>query len=278
MIRLGEKQELTVRRIKSFGVYLGPEGAGQDESVLLPGKYVPEGCKAGDHIEVFIYRDSSDRLVATTRQPALTLGGTALLHVVEVGPVGAFLDWGLEKDLLLPFKEQEGRPQKGDQVLAALYIDKSGRLCATMKVYDYLSCGSPYRQGDHVSGIIYQINPRVGVFVAVDGRYHGMIPAGNFHSSARVGAAITARVARVREDGKLELSLGEQISRQMDADGQKILDLLAASGGVLPFTEKADPQTIDRQLGMSKAAFKRAVGRLYRQRKIRLDKGKISLI
>ncbi len=275
MIELGKKQLLTVVREKDFGVYLGIPGEQAD--VLLPKKYIPEGTKMGDEIEVFVYRDSKDRMIATTLQPKLMLGETALLEVKEVAKIGAFLDWGLEKDLFLPFKEQTYRPYQGNKVLVALYIDKSQRLCATMRVYEYLKSECSYEKNDRVEGVIYQINEKYGAFIAVDGKYHGMIPAKDFHQHKRVGDMITARVVNVRADGKLELTLGESISEQMDVDAQKILDLLESYDGVLPFTEKASPEVIERELGVSKAAFKRGIGRLLKQQKIVIVNGKIRL-
>ena len=253
MIELGRKQSLIIKRIKNFGVYLGCDG--YDGDVLLPSKYVPEGAGVGDTMEVFVYRDSKDRLIATTLEPKLMRGQTAYLEVKEVGKIGAFLDWGLEKDLFLPFKEQTFRPVKGQQCLVALYIDKSHRLCATMKVYEYLRTDCSYQKNDHVKGTIYQINEHYGAFVAVDGRYHGLVPAKDFHHNLKVGDPVEARVVKVREDGKLELTLSESISIQMDQDGEKILALLESYDGVLPFTEKASPEVIERELGISKAAF-----------------------
>ena len=276
MIELGRKQSLIIKRIKNFGVYLGCDG--YDGDVLLPSKYVPEGAGVGDTMEVFVYRDSKDRLIATTLEPKLMRGQTAYLEVKEVGKIGAFLDWGLEKDLFLPFKEQTFRPVKGQQCLVALYIDKSHRLCATMKVYEYLRTDCSYQKNDHVKGTIYQINEHYGAFVAVDGRYHGLVPSKDFHHNLKVGDPVEARVVKVREDGKLELTLSESISIQMDQDGEKILALLESYDGVLPFTEKASPEVIERELGISKAAFKRAVGRLLKQKKIMISDGKIRLI
>ena len=152
MIRLGEKQILKVIRVKDFGMYVGDE----EEAVLLPRKYVPEGTRIGDSLEVFVYRDSSDRLIATTEEPALTLGQIGLLCVKENSKIGAFLDWGLEKDLLLPYKEQTVQVRPGKSYPVALYIDKSKRLCATMKIYDYLATDSPYTKDAMIQGIVYQ--------------------------------------------------------------------------------------------------------------------------
>lgn len=145
MIELGKKQELQIIKKVEFGVYLGEE-EGAQERVLLPKKQVPEGSKPGDWLTVFVYKDSKDRLISTTQEPKLELGGVAVLKVVQVGKIGAFLDWGLEKDLLLPFREQTRRVHEGEEVLVALYVDKSSRLCATMNVYEYLEQNSPYQK------------------------------------------------------------------------------------------------------------------------------------
>ena len=271
MIKLGEKQILKVVRMKDFGMYVGDE----TEAILLPRKYVPVGTKVGDSVEVFVYRDSSDRLIATTEEPALTLGQVASLKVKETGKIGAFLDWGLEKDLLLPFKEQSVQVRPGKSYPVALYIDKSKRLCATMKIYEYLSSESPYEKDAVVQGVVYQVNPNIGVFVAVDGKYHGMIPKKNAHGNFKVGDPVQARVVAVREDGKLELSVRERVEFQISKDAETLIEVIESYDGVLPFTEKASPAVIERELNMSKAAFKRAVGHLLKAKKIRIDQGKI---
>ena len=266
-MRLGEKQVLTVVKKVDFGVYLGSD----EERVLLPKKQVPEEIEVGDPVEVFLYKDSSDRMIATTKEPKLTLGRLAVLEVVDVGRIGAFLDWGLEKDLLLPFKEQTTKVEKGDRCLVSLYIDKSGRLCATMKVYPLLRTDSPYKKDDTVRGTVYEISREFGVFVAVDDRFSALIPRREVYGRMYIGQQIEARVAAVKADGKLDLSVRGRIPEQMDADAQKIMDRIEKSGGGLPFTDKADPERIRDELGMSKAAFKRAVGRLLKQGKIRID-------
>lgn len=268
-MRLGEKQVLTIVKQVDFGVYLGSD----EERVLLPKKQVPEGVETGDPVEVFLYKDSSDRLIATTHEPKLTLGGLAVLTVADVGKVGAFLDWGLEKDLLLPFKEQTAKVEKGDRCLVALYIDKSSRLCATMKVYHMLRTDSPYKKNDRVSGIIYDTSDEFGIFVAVDNEYSALIPKKEAYGSLKVGNTVEARVAAVKEDGKLDLSVRDRIPEQMDKDVQYLLEVMQRYDGELPFTDKAEPEKIKEELNMSKAAFKRAVGRLLRARKIEiLDK------
>lgn len=232
----------------------------------------------GDPVEVFLYKDSGDRLIATTREPKIMMGQMAVLDVVDVTKVGAFLDWGLEKDLFLPFKQQTAKVKKGDQCLVSLYIDKSGRLCATMKVYPLLRTDSPYKKDDKVSGIIYDTSNNFGVFVAVDDKYSALIPKKDVTHELRVGSRVEARVTGVKEDGKLDLSLREKIPEQMDKDAQDILKAIHTYGGELPFTDKADPEKIREEFGMSKAAFKRAVGRLLKQGKVRILENGIRLV
>ena len=236
MFHLGESQELYVVKEVGFGIYLGEE-KNAAEKVLLPKKEVPEGIKAGDILEVFLYKDSQDRLIATTRTPKVRLGETAVLRVADTGKIGAFLDWGLEKDLFLPYKEQTKRVQPGEKCLAALYIDKSSRLCATMKVYEYLRKDSPYQRDDKVSGRIYEISENFGVFVAVDDCYSGLIPAKEAQGKYRVGDILNLRVTRVQEDGKLDLSDKEKIPQQMEKDAEAVMKVIEEFEGVLPFND-----------------------------------------
>ncbi|MDM8236750.1 S1 RNA-binding domain-containing protein [[Ruminococcus] torques] len=272
-MRLGEKQVLTVVKVVDFGVYLGSD----EERVLLPKKQVPEGIEAGDPVEVFLYKDSSDRMIATTKEPKITLGQLAVLEVADVGRIGAFLDWGLEKDLLLPFKEQTVKVEKGDRCLVSLYVDKSGRLCATMKVYPLLQTDSPYKKNDMVRGTVYEISREFGVFVAVDNKYSALIPRREVYGRMFIGQQIEARVTDVKADGKLDLSVRGRIPEQMDEDVRIIMERISKNGGFLPFTDKAEPERIKAEFGMSKAAFKRAVGRLLKQGRITIDEnqGKI---
>ena len=263
MLKLGERQTLNIDHRKSFGVYLG-EG---DETVLLPGKEVPEDAEVGDELSVFLYRDSSDRLVATTREPKITLHETKLLRVKEVTKIGAFLDWGLEKDLLLPYHEQTKKVKADEEVLVSLYIDKSSRLCATMNVYPYLRTDSPYQADSEVTGRIYQTSDNFGVFVAVDDAYSGLIPAQEAAGHFRIGDVITARVTRVLPDGKLNLSVRKKAYQQLDEDAQTVLKVIDEYEGVLPFDDTVSPEIIRREMGLSKNAFKRAVGHLMKEGK-----------
>lgn len=265
-MKLGEKQVLTVVKKVAFGVYLGND----EQRVLLPKKQVPEEIEPGDPVEVFLYKDSDDRLIATTNEPKLAMGQLAVLQVADVGRMGAFLDWGLEKDLFLPFKQQTAKVQKGDQCLVSLYIDKSERLCATMKVYHMLRTDSPYKKDDKVTGIIYDTSNNFGVFVAVDNQYSALIPKKDAVGRLRVGDTVEARVTAVKEDGKLDLSVRDKIPEQMDKDAEAILEVIRGYRGILPFTDKADPEKIRQEFGMSKAAFKRGVGRLLKEGKIEI--------
>lgn len=267
MIQLGEIQVLQIAKKVDFGVYLY-DGENQEERVLLPGKQVPEGAECGDEIEVFVYRDSKDRLIATTNRPKITLHGVTWLRVAQVGKIGAFLDWGLEKDLLLPFKEQTRRVSAGEECLAALYIDKSNRLCATMNVYPYLKKDSSYKKDDRVSGTVYEISENFGAFVAVDDQYSGLIPKRELYGTIRVGDTVNARVTAVKGDGKLDLSIREKAYLQMAADAEKVLQVIDSFDGALPFNDKASPEVIRREMQMSKNEFKRAVGNLLKAGKI----------
>lgn len=276
-MRLGEYQELEYIKKVDFGIYLA-ESQREEERVLLPAKQVPENVKLGDKIKVFLYKDSKDRMIATTNEPKITLGEYAPLEVKEVGKIGAFLDWGLEKDLFLPFKEMVRKVNVGDEVLVKLYIDKSGRLCASTKgIYALLSKKSPYKKDDTVTGRVYDFSDNFGTFVAVDDKYSAKIPRHEDTKFLRLGDVIEAKVTDVKEDGKLDITLREKAYIQMDSDSEKILELLESYAGVLPFSEKASPEVIKRETGLSKNAFKRAIGHLYKERKIDLSDGKIRL-
>lgn len=278
MMELGKMQTLEVIKEKDFGVYLAEPGTGAnslEKGVLLPKKMIPNGTQIGDEMEVFLYKDSEDRIIATTTVPKVTLGETAVLEVRETSKIGAFLDMGLEKDLLLPFKEQTHQVKKGERVLVALYIDKSKRLAATMKAYPYLRSDSKYHTGDEVDGFIFEINPDLGAFVAVDEKYHGMIPKRELFGGFKVGQEVHARVTKVREDGKLDLSAREKAHNQIFADAELVMQVIHEFDGVLPFNDKAAPEVIAREFKLSKNAFKRAVGHLLKEGKIEITEKSI---
>lgn len=270
MIKLGEIQKLKIIKTVTFGVYLAENGDEAGDRVLLPLKQIPEGSSVGDEVEVFVYRDSQDRLISTTNTPKLVMGQPAQLQVIQTGKIGAFLDWGLEKDLLLPFRQQTRQVQEGEQVLVSLYIDKSGRLCATMNVYPALETSSPYQKDDMVTGRVYEISEQFGAFVAVDNRYSALIPQKELYGSVEIGQDIQARVAEVKEDGKLTLSIRDKAYLQIGKDAEKIMQMIEGCDGVLPFNDKESPELIKRETGMSKNEFKRAVGSLLKAGKIEI--------
>lgn len=285
MFSLATSQILYMEKSVEFGVYLVPEEIkdkkvpAANEHVLLPKKQVPQGLKRGDAIEVFVYLDSADRMIATTSKPYISLHEVGKLIVKEVGKIGAFLDWGLEKDLFLPYKEQTKRVSAGDEVLVAVYLDKSNRICSTMNVYPYLSVTDSYEKDDKVTGTVYQTSDNFGTFVAIDDKYQGLIPKKEMYGKCEIGDKITARVVNVREDGKINLSIRDKAYAMIAADADRLLDIIKSFDGVLPFSEKASPEVIARETGMSKNEFKKAVGSLYKARKIEItEDGRIRMM
>lgn len=261
MIELGRVQKLKIKRFATVGAYLNVDGSNEDD-ILLPKSQVPEDAQVGDELEVMIYRDSKDRIISTTRKSLLEAGEMGHLMVVSQTKIGAFLDWGLEKDLFLPFAETVGALEKGKFYLVGVYVDKSDRLCATMKVSDMLRTDSPYKVDDKVEGTIYSINREIGAFVAVDDKYNGLIPIKEFIGAYAVGEAVQVRVTNIKEDGKLDLSLKDKGYVQMDKDGDIILEKLKAKGGFINLNDNSSPLEIRQEMNMSKSGFKRAVGRL----------------
>lgn len=277
MLQLGRTQELLVDRFSDIGAGL-KEHAGDTVSVLLPKRYIPEGTAVGSRIPVFLYKDSEDRLIATTEVPKLELGGFALLKVVQVTKIGAFLDWGLTKDLFLPFKEQRGELRPGQEVFVTLYIDKSGRLAASTHVDRFFSGDSPYKFNDKVHGRVYSVSEEIGAFVAVDDKYFGLIPRQELYEPLRIGDEVDARVTRVRADGKLNLSIRKKAYAQLDPDGERIMEHLRQTGGILGLGDKTDAAFIKAELGLSKNAFKRAAGHLMAEGLIRVFDDRIEAI
>ncbi len=277
MIELGKWQTLSVVRSKEFGVYLNEKG-GAEEAILLPRKQVPEDTKAGDELRVFVYKDSEDRLIATMMEPYITLGELAILKVVSTSTIGAFMDWGLAKDILLPFKEQMGKVEEGKSYLVKMYIDKSSRLCVTMKVYEDLLCDSTYAKDDNFTGVVIDYKEELGAFIAVDNKYSGLIPQKELFKKLFIGDKVEGRITNVREDGKLDLSIRRPAYMQMDEDSQIVYKKIESYRGELPFTDKTDPETIKSELGLSKAAFKRAVGKLLKEKKIEITDKSIKII
>lgn len=285
MFTIAQTQTLYIEKEVEFGAYLvSKENAGlrivsSEDHILLPKKQVPNGAKRGDAVDVFVYRDSNDRLIATCKKPLLSLHEVGRLKVKEIGKIGAFLDWGLEKDLFLPYAEQTKRVAAGEEVLVSVYLDKSQRIAATMNVYPYLSTNDSYKKDDKVSGTVYETSDRFGAFVAIDDKYQGLIPKKELYGKVGIGDIISARVISVREDGKVNLSIRDKSYLQIESDAKAVLELIKSYDGVLPFTDKATPEVIQRETGMSKNQFKKAVGNLYKNKIINISEdNKIRLL
>ena len=283
-MRLGYTQTLVAVKKTDFGLFLTDIDKKDDKNralgdeVLLPKNQVTEDMRVGSEIEVFLYKDSEDRMIATRLVPYIKIGEIKKLKVKEVNKIGAFLDWGLPKDLLLPFKEQIYDIKSGDEILVTVYIDLSDRLCATMDLYSRLSLLPPYQRDDMVKGTVYQVHEQFGAYVAVDNKYSALVPKKELHCELKPGDEIEARVLEVKEDGKLDLSLRQKAYVQMDADSALILDKLKQAGGSLPYQDKSSAEEIKEEFNLSKAAFKRAIGRLYKERVIVIEKDGIRLV
>ena len=283
-MRLGYTQTLVAVKKTDFGLFLtdiekkDDKNRALEDEVLLPKNQVTEDMRVGSEIEVFLYKDSEDRMIATRLVPYIKIGEIKKLKVKEVNKIGAFLDWGLPKDLLLPFKEQIYDIKSGDEILVTVYIDLSDRLCATMDLYSRLSLLPPYQKDDMVKGTVYQVHEQFGAYVAVDNKYSALVPKKELHRELKPGDEIEARVLEVKEDGKLDLSLRQKAYVQMDADSALILDKLMQAGGILPFQDKSSADEIKEEFNLSKAAFKRAIGRLYKERVIVIEKDGIRLV
>ena len=266
MVQIGKFQTLPVSRLVPFGAYLATDTPG--EEILLPNNQLPPDVKVGDALEVFIYRDSEDRLIATQKKPFAQVGDIAALKVVETTEVGAFLDWGLEKDLFLPFREQKYRIHAGKRCVVAVYLDKKDRLCATMDIEDRLRTDSPYQKDDLVQGSVYAVKEDFGAFVAVENLYAGFIPKNEYFAPIHIGDQLELRVVMVRDDGRLTVSPRQLAYKQIDDDAEAILAALRQNDGKLPLNDDSHPGAIQRYLHVSKKAFKRAVGRLMKARLI----------
>lgn len=277
-MELGKIQTLEIARKKDFGVYLVDVGDYDTKGgVLLPIRQVPKDAQIGDKLEVFLYKDSEDRLIATTKQPKLCVGELAALRVKEVSKIGAFVDIGIDKDILLPFKEMEGSPKPADEVLMVLYVDRSDRLALSMRIYKYLQPSQEHKKDDVVKARVYRLRD-VGVMLAVEDKYFGMIPRIENYESYRIGDVIEARVLRVREDGKLDLSHRKKAYLQLGEDAKMIADLLDKKQGRLELGDDSSPEKIKEVLGISKNAFKRAIGNLYKSNKIKIYEDHIEKI
>lgn len=275
MIEIGKTNRLQAARRAPPGMYLARDG----QEVLLPNRYVPEGIEIGAELDVFVYTDSSDRPVATTQRPLAEVGQFACLTVIDVSPHGAFLDWGLDKDLFAPLPEQESRLSKGDRVVVAVCLDEhTQRVMASSRLGQFLEPPtSPPAPGAPVELLVYR-QTELGAQVIVDDRHAGLVYASETFAALAVGDRVTGYVRRLRDDGKLDVSLRAPGAAGRDEDTRALLRALEANGGQLALHDDSAPEEISAQLGISKKAFKRAVGNLYRQRLVRITPDGIRLM
>lgn len=274
-MRIGEINELKVLRFTSIGAYLGDD---KDNDVLFPNKYIPPGLKEDQLISVFVYRDSEDRVVATTEKPLIELNGFAFLDIRDVNMYGAFADWGLEKDLLIPFKEQHFRMEAGHSYLVCLLLDEAtDRVYGSSKIRKHLKpCKEHFEMNDEVDLIIWD-QTDLGYKVIVNNAYQGLIFNNFIDREIQVGQEIKGYVLQVREDGKIDVRISPAGYTKIPDSAEKLLDILKRRGK-LSLTDKSDPDAIREAVGMSKKTFKQAVGSLYKQKLIVLNPDNIELI
>lgn len=275
MICLGKVNSLSVFEKTMYGVYL--RDAEREHEVLLPNKHVPKDLDVGDCLDVFLYTDSEDRIVATTLHPKIFLHELAVLEVTDVVKFGSFLDWGLEKDLFLPLGEQEGRVQKGDKVTVCLRFDeRTNRLFASAKIKKFTNQKITVKEGDEVDLIIGGQSD-LGYQVIINKIYVGLLFFDKVFRPVRKGDKVRGFIEKVREDGKIDVSLQKKGYTQVVDSQDLLLKKLQKNKGVLYLTDDSDPKEIMRELLMSKAVFKKCVGALYKQRKIKIEADRIVL-
>jgi predicted RNA-binding protein (virulence factor B family) len=276
MIHLGQFNTLTLLRITPPGAYLGDD---EDNVVLLPTKYIPENVEIGDSINVFVYLDSEDRIISTTKKPYLELHGFAALKVNQVSHFGAFLDWGIEKDLLVPFKEQKQKMEEGKRYIVHLYLDDATqRLVASSKIRKYLEFEHILVQENEEVDLLIADSTELGRNVIVNETYSGLIFKSDISRIVKFGERCKGYVKSIRPDGKLDITLDKIGFVKMESNCERLLELLKENNGILYITDKSDPDKIREEVGMSKKTFKNSVGMLYKQRLITLANNHIKLV
>lgn len=275
MLNLGQLNTLKASRQTDNGIYLIDD---EFNEVLLPNKYIPEDLEIGDHLEVFLYKDSEDRLIATTLTPKVMLGGYAALKAKAVGTYGAFFDWGLEKDLMVPYRQQARRVNEGQTYVVYVYLDEmTNRLAGSTKINKtFKDTTVNLSVGDRVKLLPYAISD-IGISVVVDNAYHGMLFSNEVFENVEIAKEITGYVKKVRDDNKIDVSLNRQGYKSVDDNVQKLLQVLIDHNGELNLNDKSSPEDIADKLGMSKKIFKKSVGALYKQKQLEITKTGIKL-
>jgi predicted RNA-binding protein (virulence factor B family) len=275
MVAIGNYNELEVAKFVDFGLYLDSE----DGEILLPIKYVPEGVQLGDKLNVFVYRDSEDRMIATTLRPKATVGQFAALPVKDASRIGAFLDWGLEKDLFVPFHNQREPLQAGKTAVVYIYLDESSdRLVGSTKINKYLKpADEEISEGQQVDLLVTGAT-ELGYNVIIDQKYGGILYHNEVFRNLEPGTETKGFIRKIREDGKIDVSLQQTGFAEVKDASTEVLEKLKAADGVLPLSDSSDPQDIYAALGMSKKTFKKAIGTLYRQGIITISPNEIRLL
>lgn len=261
MLEIGKYNRLEVKKISAIGAFLVSELG----DILMPTKYVPEGLHPGEHVKVFVYLDSEDRLLATTLTPKAQVGEFAVLEVKDVTNVGAFLDWGLEKDLLVPFSEQPKPMNKGERHPVRVYLDRSDRIAASAKLSKFLEKSRiELKEGEEVMLTFYQFG-ELGAKVIINGRYDGLLFKSELYGSFEVGASARGFVKKIRPDGKIDVTLRKDGGKDLHGGRESVLRVLSERGGFLPVGDKSSPQLVSEMFGISKKSFKTVIGNLYKE-------------
>lgn len=275
-IRLGRYNQLEIVKEVDFGVYLDGD---EDGEILLPKRYVPQGCQVGDILNVFIYLDMEERLVATTIEPYAQVGDFAYLQVAWVNQYGAFLDWGLMKDLFVPFREQKEKMVRGKSYLVYIYIDdESFRIMASAKIEHFLSDEFPEYQNDECVDILVWKRTDLGFKVIVDNQYSGLIYKSDIFQPISVGMSLKAYIKQVREDGKIDLTLQKSGMEKVANFSQDLYQYVKMNQGFVSMNDKTDAELIYKTFGVSKKTFKKAVGDLYKKRLIKIEPNGLRLL
>ncbi len=276
MAQIGQFNTLRVVKQVDFGVYLD-DGAGNE--ILLPKRFVPPHVTEGDEVEVFLYHDSENRVIATTQQPKGVVGDIVMLEAVSTTPQGAFLDWGLMKDLFVPLSQQEARMVKGESYLVMIYIDEqTGRVAATQKFSRHLSNYElTVKELDPVDLLVYR-ETDIGYAVIINNKHIGLLHYNDVFKELEPGDKERGFIKKIREDNKIDVALGERGYKKVEGETDKILRLLKENDGYLPYHDKSAPEDIYEFFGMSKKTFKMTVGALYKNKQIELTKTGIKLI
>jgi len=274
MLQIGKFNELIVKKETDFGLYLDYD---QGE-VLLPKKYIPEGTVIGDKLNVFIYRDSEDRIIATTLKPKAQVGEFAYLRVVDTTKYGAFLDWGLEKHLLVPYREQKNKMEKGKSYVVMVLLDKiTERIVASGRINKFLDNDElAVIEGEDVNLLVYD-SSELGFKVIINNQHDGLLYANEVYQELHIGDSLKGYIKRIREDHKIDVGLRRYAYEEIPQGKEKILELLEINGGFLPLHDKSEPETIKQMLQMSKKAFKKTIGSLYKEGKVELLEDGIKL-